>query len=603
MAAVLNRAQQLQTQSEPPSPHLTLNTSFGKAVPVPNKHIPFCPAGPEPAHGLPSPPASPPSKQINIDTTSILYPPTAFHKISESPAIYAISAAVLAEAIDHIAAQPLPDPQLVFPWLHGLHADNHFQLSFFDARKKSSRKIPRCIRGLTIVKTGSDLSHSKVKGAVAPEELLLPADACKDGHAEHCEGGPCFHDPDPKLGFGVRNFQIQACKMATISDIVVYGDDLTSRADVIAIARVISRAQKTWSSRIDIPGCEQDKFNTFVVTDSFATIEANHSDLVASNAAGMMNEKVMDFFHQERVEMHSLSKASEIVKNVWLGPTPDPTIFGTHGATSRRSQWDVLVEATDFSHMPEAQNLADIERFLGSRRGPSALAQLDVPSSGSTSAQGNEENIQKLINLCRWIHKLANPDSKSGKPSRRFLIHCADGYTETSMLALAYYMYSEGIPAHEAWVRLHREKGRNFFAYPTDKVLFEAIQMRLLKASPKRVTSDIIPQPTWMKVMDGSFPSRIMPYLYLGNLTHASNPGLLRQLGIKRVLSVGEPITWNADPARQGEDCADWPAENFLYIDKVQDNGVDPLTGEFGRCLEFIGEHFSIFFSVAGLRY
>ncbi|KAJ7183720.1 hypothetical protein C8R46DRAFT_518720 [Mycena filopes] len=39
---------------------------------------------------------------------------------------------------------------------------------------------------------------------------------------------------------------------------------------------------------------------------------------------------------------------------------------------------------------------------------------------------------------------------------------------------------------------------------------------------------------------DGSFPSRVLPFLYLGNLNHASNAYMLHALGIMHVVSVGE---------------------------------------------------------------
>ncbi|KAF5349750.1 hypothetical protein D9758_010199 [Tetrapyrgos nigripes] len=39
---------------------------------------------------------------------------------------------------------------------------------------------------------------------------------------------------------------------------------------------------------------------------------------------------------------------------------------------------------------------------------------------------------------------------------------------------------------------------------------------------------------------DGSFPSRVLPFLYLGNLNHASNVYMLQALGITHVVSVGE---------------------------------------------------------------
>jgi dual specificity MAP kinase phosphatase len=72
--------------------------------------------------------------------------------------------------------------------------------------------------------------------------------------------------------------------------------------------------------------------------------------------------------------------------------------------------------------------------------------------------------------------------------------------------------------------------------------------------------------------------------MYLGNLTHANNPELLQRLGIKRILSVGEPVSWSK------KDLDMWGHENLMMVDRVQDNGIDPLTSEFNRCLEFIGK-------------
>ncbi|EDN06074.1 predicted protein [Histoplasma mississippiense (nom. inval.)] len=83
--------------------------------------------------------------------------------------------------------------------------------------------------------------------------------------------------------------------------------------------------------------------------------------------------------------------------------------------------------------------------------------------------------------------------------------------------------------------------------------------------------------------MDESLPSRILPYMYLGNLTHANNPELLRNLGIRRILSIGESVSWR--PSETGK----WDPENLMMINEVQDNGIDPLTQQFDRCLQFIG--------------
>ena len=146
--------------------------------------------------------------------------------------------------------------------MHGLHADNQLQLAFFTARKKSLRRTPKCIRGLTIVKAGGDLSHSKIKGAIAPEEILRPWQAVRDRTCEECE----FLDIDPRDGFSVRNFQIQACKMATVSDIVVYGDQETPHSEVEEVAARIARAQGAWQKRTEGAGAGGRLFNTFVLT-------------------------------------------------------------------------------------------------------------------------------------------------------------------------------------------------------------------------------------------------------------------------------------------------------------------------------------------------
>jgi dual specificity MAP kinase phosphatase len=91
-------------------------------------------------------------------------------------------------------------------------------------------------------------------------------------------------------------------------------------------------------------------------------------------------------------------------------------------------------------------------------------------------------------------------------------------------------------------------------------------------------------EPSWLPGLDGSLPSRVLDYLYLGNLGHANNPDLLKAMGIHQILSVGETAIW-----RDG-DMEEWGEDNVCVVQNVQDNGIDPLTGEFERCLEFIGK-------------
>lgn len=337
-----------------------------------------------------------------------------------------------------------------------------------------------------------------------------------------------------------------------------------------------------------------------------------------------MTGKVMDFFHWERLEMCSMSAPSEIAPNVWLGPTPDPNVcLGKEGLRLSEEQlhFDLLVECSDVAQIPEAKAFKYLEEVLEQRsKKPSSadslLNQLEFPGSGAIlPPTWSHAEVDGLLATCQWIYKQANsgPEAKKRRdsklslmpeldsdgdspmeaskrhrqPGRKVLIHCTDGYTESSLLALAYYMYANCAPVHDAWLQLHREKGRNFFAYSSDVHLLRNIQPRILQASPAysgEIRELSPPHPDWLDKIDGSLPSRILPYMYLGNLGHANNPQLLQELGIGQILSVGEPVSWTREAMES------WPQENLKYIDKVQDNGVDPLTDEFDRCLEFIGE-------------
>ncbi|KKY17959.1 putative pps1 dual specificty phosphatase [Phaeomoniella chlamydospora] len=534
-----------------------------------------------------------PARPGAVQPTPALYPPSSFTKLSNDPPIYSLDASSLSKAIDQIATQPLPDPQQVFPWLHGLHADNHVQLAFFTARKKSLRRTPRCLRSITIIKAGGDLTHSKIKGAVAPQEVL----------SINSDGEYGFHDCDPRDGFSVRNFQIQAAKFAKISDIVVYGDKSTSSGSIRALAEGVAKIQLKWKQEAEAAGESSLTFNTFVLSIPFHELEKRHPDLVAIHSNGVYSDSDLDFSQLERAEMCSMSKASPISDTVYQGPTPD---FNTEPGTGPENDFDIFIEASDHASLPDKAYLDEKTEELGV-----SPIHLEFPSSGSIMPPSwSQSEVDALMRMCQWIYRVTHEtlpstpsDDRDGDipmteiptKHRKVLIHCADGYTETSMLVVAYYMYAEGVPVHEAWVQLHVARLRNFFAYPSDVALLTSIQSRILAESPKLLRSSRrmaggrrpatkIDDPPWLAKMDGSLPSRILPYMYLGNLTHANNPLLLKALGIKRILSIGEPVTWTQEEIRG------WDSKDLLYIDRVQDNGIDPLTQEFGKCLDFIGQ-------------
>lgn len=555
--------------------------------PVPNKHLPVCPTGPAALAQDPNTPPPSPLQEAESRQASLLYPPDNYIRVDSGPlSLYKISAADVAAALDFHSRQPLPDPSLVFPWLHGLHPNNHVQQAFFIARRRALRRTPVCLRGVTIVKADGDVTTSKLKGAIAPADFLQSGSVGQ------------FLDVDPKEGFSVRNFQIQTAKSAMTSDIVIYGDNASLLREV---GWKVASAQARWRERHEDQGHTIPVYNTFICASPFSVFEKDHAEIVSIDSAGELTGDVLDFFQQERLEMYAMTQASEISSNVWLGPTPEPS-------GDEEKEYDILIECSDLGRLNPSP-LRAIAEGTGNDRGRQVF--LDFPSSGSIlPPTWSHADADGILETCKWIWHISHGTlpvkndmdfdgdtsmsedasaAKSPPAPKRILIHCADGYTESTMLGIAYYSYSTGRPVPDAWLNLHTTEQRNFFAYPTDVALLTAISPRLLQESPlcadkslSDINAMIRDEPKWLTSLDGSYPSRVLHYMYLGNLGHANNPDLLRALGIKQILSVGETAMW-----RDGELEA-WGSENVKVVQGVQDNGIDPLTDEFESCLKFI---------------
>jgi len=236
-----------------PDRMFTLSSLHSPATPlaVHNRHIPICSPGSAPVN----------DGQLGIgtcfETSSLLHPPTLFSRFPGPIPLYSIDANQLAAALRHAAQQPLASPQSVFPWMHGLHGDNGMQLAFFFTRKRTLKCQPH-LRAITLVKAGLDLSRARLKGSILAEELL---DLSRLGNLEGK-----FIDIDPREGFSVRNFDIQTAKLATLSDIVIYGDETTPREMVINLAERLSKAQQAWREKFSTKKNKVLEYNTFVLS-------------------------------------------------------------------------------------------------------------------------------------------------------------------------------------------------------------------------------------------------------------------------------------------------------------------------------------------------
>lgn len=273
--------------------------------------------------------------------------------------------------------------------------------------------------------------------------------------------------------------------------------------------------------------------------------------------------------------------------------------------------------------------------------------------------------VSHLVALAAFIHHQSAPGPATSFLPRRVLIHCADGYTETSGLALTYLMLSRRCSLPEAYLLLQEECGRSFFVYPADVQVLLKVEKKvaswLAREDERRggagmercdsgfeegevdiVTEDgqVTPRkaPRERKVVlstpirhpwffaetfDGHFPSRILSFLvsptslrvlvaganssvrqYLGNLNHASNALMLKQLGITHVVSMGESAL---TPPRQPpfsisspfSSRASLPTNSLwleerlgqisvLDIDNIADDGIAGIRRTFDQALGFI---------------
>ncbi|OAV86028.1 hypothetical protein PTTG_10854 [Puccinia triticina 1-1 BBBD Race 1] len=104
------------------------------------------------------------------------------------------------------------------------------------------------------------------------------------------------------------------------------------------------------------------------------------------------------------------------------------------------------------------------------------IIHMEVPSTGQScsGAMSRDKLVRYLVDLCTWVKKIAKPGK--GRAGRKVLIHCHDGYTETSLFAPSYIMYDLGYTLPDAYLHLQNDQNRSFFVYPADVQLLRRVE-------------------------------------------------------------------------------------------------------------------------------
>lgn len=513
------------------------------------------------------------------------------------------------------------------------------------------------------MKVGKKNSRGTIIGTTYPEEILnMKADtediSMEDVHEDlsFTQYLPEFVNIDPVSGISLRNFQIQIAKWATVSDIVLYISDELERDNMVGFARLISEAQRNFQETHPNVG----KFSTCIVEDDIQQVLADAPHILAIPPEGVKFDETdlrlknwdSNFLFHEGIEMSMMSSASVLGPSsenggaVWLGNTADieghaQLVYDylseqttKEEATEIEQQlllrnWTCYVRCAPHYSFPSVSLLDQLIRQSQTEEESEQNmwngTMIDFPSSaGQFFFPPSEEEMYAFVNLCKLMY-VRTKSLHKGRGAGA-LIFCNDGYTETSLLALAYVIYSTGVSASQAWIDLHCKFNRPFFSFPCDSTIISSLEAILLKYSPavpgsaygenfgaeynehdRELVSAIEPWSKcdeWFKKMDGSFPSRILAHLYLGSLVHAENPEMLVKIGIKRVISVGETLSWVKydDEAFMNDKEITWHVydsphpglSKTMYIDNIQDDGMDALTESLARCIEFLDEGYRL---------
>ncbi|KZT42199.1 hypothetical protein SISSUDRAFT_980478 [Sistotremastrum suecicum HHB10207 ss-3] len=460
---------------------------------------------------------------------------------------------------------------------------------------------------------------------------------------------PTFLPLNVPDGISLRNFGIQTSVYARISDIVVYSPtgQSTSRA-VLALAERFKIAHETLAaSRPDTA----PSYNVFVLMappSSLPPYIITHPPPLALAEKAEMHALTRS---SEILPGIFLGNAADVP--CWSDQEPMTNVFDS---SNNPDGYDLCVQCHDGASIPSSQHIRRAEEHLQtlsalwqtgftsvppSRPPPNAQSILHLPFPSSPSLQTNP--IPAITTFLTFIQSLIHASRRS-----KVLIYSQDGYTESSVLALSLIMAEKRCSLPEAYLELQNRRHRSFFVYESDLAILRRVEQKYCtpqsvgrsrergdrdrwpwsnfgrnnnNASPvpagdapssppsskvgrsSRNHSSSLPvlphgadHYSWMNNprFDGSLPSRVLPFLYLGNLNHACNAYMLHALGITHVVSVGESALIPdepSSPAPSGKPHGAgtlWLEEREGRIKNVSDDGIDSLRLQLRSICEWI---------------
>ena len=340
-----------------------------------------------------------------------------------------------------------------------------------------------------------------------------------------------------------------------------------------------------------------------------------------------------------------------------------------------KANWRLLIHCQGDATLPDMNTLSSLLKLYSGKSKDikdCVYNYIEFYQSGSVRiGDCRPETLMIILNTCKLIY-LASQNNSDPEFIWSTLIYCSDGYTELSLLIFCYLIYSRNIFLEAAIIQLHSKYRRPFYLFESDVSFLRKLEVILMKHSPltKKVvwdepeeidTSELshllykdlgfnleycsddgfsesevatsesttesessseedykgVFSGDWVKSVEGTLPSLILPYLYLGSLKHANSLALLSKLGISKIVSVGEDLAWlnsysfrrryhvhvgaiNSggleiyNISRSNHNVAPCCVSTIIKVNNLLDDGINGLSSSLKDVLEYFdSEYFS----------